>query len=102
MTGLSEWTLKHSHVGHAEAAKLLGVGPRKLWDIVHEHPHYERRGRANRYYPEHIEALRKVTGREDGCNRAMFAAREKEAKAMMEAVAERLAKARKHRGVRSL
>ena len=38
MTGLSEWTLKHSHVGHAEAAKLLGVGPRKLWDIVHEHP----------------------------------------------------------------
>lgn len=60
MDELPDWALKHLPVKHPQAAMLLGVSERKLWTIVGEHPHFERRGRANLYYPEHIEALRKV------------------------------------------
>lgn len=61
MSELPEWALKHLPVDHPQAALLLGVSERKLWALLKEHPHFERRGRKNVYYPEHIEELRRVT-----------------------------------------
>ena len=47
-------------MGCKAAARLLGVSVRKLSDMLKEHPHYERRGRAYAFYPEHIQLLRAV------------------------------------------
>jgi hypothetical protein len=60
MSELPEWAKEIVPLTHDQAAQVLGVSRRKLWTILKDHPHFERRGRANVYYPEHIRELRQV------------------------------------------
>src|SRR6056297_2430255 len=54
-----EWAVEPIR-GTEACAKILGMSQRKLTDILRDSPHYERRGRAYVFYPEHIAELRKI------------------------------------------
>ena len=62
---MPDWAKELVPLKHKQAALVLGVSERKLWTILKRHPHFERRGRANVYYPEHIAELRKVCAKEE-------------------------------------
>lgn len=62
MRDMPQWAKDMMPLTHKQAAWVLGVSERTLWRLVEEHPHFERRGRGNAYYPEHIEKLRCVNG----------------------------------------
>jgi len=42
-------------LGIPAAAKVLGLSPRTLSDVLKEYPCYQRGGRAYAFYPEHIK-----------------------------------------------
>ena len=58
MNGMPQWAKDMMPLTYKQAAEVLGVSERTLWRLVEVHPHFERRGRGNAYYPEHIEKLR--------------------------------------------
>ena len=58
---LPKWARDQVPLTHPQACLVLGVSHRKLFDILKDHPFFERRGKHNLYYPEHIAALRAVT-----------------------------------------
>ena len=47
-------------LGIPAAARVLGLSPRKLSDVLKEFPCYQRGGRSYAFYPEHIKQLRAV------------------------------------------
>jgi len=64
MNEMPQWAKDMMPLTHKQAAGVLGVSERTLWRLVEVHPHFERRGRGNAYYPEHIEKLRYANGDE--------------------------------------
>lgn len=57
MGALPDWAIEPI-IGIDNAARVLGMSPRALSDLLKSNPFYEQRGRAYAFYPEHIAKLR--------------------------------------------